>query len=100
MELPISKSVRRLVRHFIKSLKNRPIELADVETLLNQLTLQVGEETDDLIISYLSNLSSDFKQAVVDLLKQIQGKQELKRVKNKFEKLYPENNKKKHSNWS
>lgn len=62
---------------FAKLIRNGPVMLEDVEELISGIISALGQVSNDdpaiLLASYLKNLSPDFKSAMVDLIKEIQG---------------------------
>ena len=66
-----------IIKNFTASIRDGPVELSDVEELLKSFAELMNQESNTsvavLMKNYLQNLSPEFKQSLVNLVKEIQG---------------------------
>ena len=66
-----------IIKNFTASIRDGPVELSDVEVLLKSFAELMNQESNTsvavLMKNYLQNLSPEFKQSLVNLVKEIQG---------------------------
>ena len=77
LQFPEVDGAFEVVRNFTASVRDSPVQMADIEALLSGYASLLSQELNSsvatLLKAYLDKLSPDFKQSLLDVVKQILG---------------------------